>query len=61
VSLVFAYLGFVGSFVQPWALILFPIPLAVVNWIVIPFEETRLQKAFGGAYEEYCAKVRRWI
>ncbi len=61
VSLVLAYLGFAGSFVQPWALILLPIPLAVVNWIVIPFEEARLREAFGSAYEEYCAKVRRWI
>ena len=61
VSLLLAYLGFAGSFVQPWSLILLPIPLAIMNWIVIPFEEAGLQKTFGGAYEEYRAKVRRWI
>jgi protein-S-isoprenylcysteine O-methyltransferase Ste14 len=60
-SLILVYLGFVGSFVQPWSLILLPIPLAIVNWIVIPFEEAQLRKAFGSVYEEYCAKVRRWI
>lgn len=60
-SLVLAYLGFVGSFVQPWSLLLLPIPLMIVNWIVIPFEEARLREAFGSAYEDYCAKVRRWI
>lgn len=61
VSLVLAYLGFAGSFVQPWALILLPIPLAVLNWVVIPFEEARLRETFGSAYEGYCEKVHRWI
>ena len=61
VSLVLAYLGGAGLLVQPWPLIFLPVPVAVVNWIVIPFEESRLRGAFGSAYEEYCAKVRRWV
>jgi protein-S-isoprenylcysteine O-methyltransferase Ste14 len=33
----------------------------VVNGIVIPFEENRLQKNFGIEYEKYKASVRRWL
>ena len=61
VSLVLAYLGGAGLLVQFWPLLFLPVPLAILNWIVIPFEEARLREAFGSAYEEYCAKVRRWI
>lgn len=60
-SLALGYLGGVGFLVQPWPLILLPVPLAAVNWIVIPFEEKRLREAFGSAYETYCETVRRWI
>jgi protein-S-isoprenylcysteine O-methyltransferase Ste14 len=33
----------------------------VVNTIVIPFEEDRLQKNFGIEYERYKGSVRRWL
>jgi protein-S-isoprenylcysteine O-methyltransferase Ste14 len=33
----------------------------VVNTIIIPFEENRLQKNFGIEYERYKGSVRRWI
>jgi protein-S-isoprenylcysteine O-methyltransferase Ste14 len=33
----------------------------VVNTIVIPFEENRLQKNFGIEYERYKRSVRRWL
>lgn len=33
----------------------------VVNTIIIPFEENRLQKNFGIEYERYKASVRRWL
>ena len=33
----------------------------VVNGIIIPFEENRLQKNFGSAYERYKGSVRRWL
>jgi len=61
VSLVLAYLGGAGLLVSLWPLILLVVPLAVVNWIVIPFEEKRLREAFGNVYEAYCARTRRWI
>ncbi len=33
----------------------------VVNTIIIPFEENRLQKNFGVEYERYKGSVRRWL
>jgi len=33
----------------------------VVNTIIIPFEENRLQKNFGIEYERYKRSVRRWL
>ena len=33
----------------------------VVNTIIIPFEENRLQKNFGIEYEKYKESVRRWL
>jgi protein-S-isoprenylcysteine O-methyltransferase Ste14 len=33
----------------------------VVNTIIIPFEENRLQKNFGIEYERYKGSVRRWL
>jgi protein-S-isoprenylcysteine O-methyltransferase Ste14 len=33
----------------------------VVNSVVIPFEENRLQKNFGIDYERYKGSVRRWL
>jgi protein-S-isoprenylcysteine O-methyltransferase Ste14 len=33
----------------------------VVNSIIIPFEENRLQKNFGIEYEQYKGSVRRWL
>jgi protein-S-isoprenylcysteine O-methyltransferase Ste14 len=39
-----------------------PIPFfLVVNTIIIPFEENRLQKNFGIEYERYKESVRRWL
>ena len=41
--------------------------IAAVNFVVIvdsvhiPYEEARLQRAFGGWYSDYAASVRRWI
>jgi protein-S-isoprenylcysteine O-methyltransferase Ste14 len=33
----------------------------VVNTVIIPFEENRLQKNFGIEYERYKGSVRRWL
>jgi protein-S-isoprenylcysteine O-methyltransferase Ste14 len=60
-GLVLAYIGEAGLLVQFWPLIILPLVVAYVNWIVIPVEEARLKEDFGSEYEQYCAKVRRWI
>jgi len=31
------------------------------NFIIIPFEEAKMERQFGDAYRAYKAKVRRWI
>ena len=61
VSLSIAYLGEAGLLRQLWPILLLPLTVAYLNWIVIPVEEARLSEVFGGDYEHYRAKVRRWI
>ncbi len=48
-------LGSLSSLVAP------SICFAVLNFIVIPYEERRLSTLFGKVYQEYRNKVRRWI
>jgi protein-S-isoprenylcysteine O-methyltransferase Ste14 len=62
------YLGLVLVFVGVaflkglgWPLALLPIPVLVMDRVVIPFEENQLVRAFGDTYEAYRARVRRWI
>ena len=43
---------------------MFAVPVIVfciTNWVHIPFEEAKMHRQFGAAYEAYKAKVRRWI
>lgn len=60
-GLVVAYLGMAGLLTEPWTIALLPLPIAVLNALVIPFEEERLREIFGASFVDYCAKVRRWI
>lgn len=44
-----------------WVLLLLPAALRViVLWVIRP-EEAFLRERFGGAYEAYLARVRRWL
>lgn len=61
ISLTMIYLGEAGILAQVWPLLLLPLTVAYVHRIVIPVEEARLREVFGDAYEQYCARVRRWI
>ena len=61
VGLALIYLGVAGIQVQIWPVLVLPLLLIYVHRVVIPAEEARLREAFGDAYEQYCAKVRRWI
>lgn len=40
---------------------LLPVPILLMDRIVIPFEEAELRRTRGAAYDEYCARVRRWF
>jgi protein-S-isoprenylcysteine O-methyltransferase Ste14 len=61
VGLVIAYLGEAGILKQAWPILFLPLIVAYLNWVVIPVEEARLMEAFGTDYEQYRARVRRWI
>jgi protein-S-isoprenylcysteine O-methyltransferase Ste14 len=60
-SLVVVYLGAVALLMQFWSLLLLPVPVMIVNGIVIPTEESRLREKFGESFLAYCARVRRWL
>jgi protein-S-isoprenylcysteine O-methyltransferase Ste14 len=34
---------------------------ATANWAHIPFEEAKMRRQFGAAFEQYMRQVRRWI
>ena len=34
---------------------------ATANWVHIPFEEAKMRRQFGRAYDDFTHKVRRWI
>ncbi len=34
---------------------------AIANWVFIPFEEAKMRRQFGDAFDAYCGRVRRWI
>jgi protein-S-isoprenylcysteine O-methyltransferase Ste14 len=55
------YTGAALALGQVETLILVALPWALVNGIVIPFEEARLRETFGQTYVEYCRRVRRWL
>jgi protein-S-isoprenylcysteine O-methyltransferase Ste14 len=61
VGLVLAYLGEAGILRQVWPMFLLPLTVAYMNWVVIPVEEGKLKEVFGEAYEQYRARVRRWM
>ena len=60
-GLVLVYLGGCLLVTCVWPLLFLIIPVAILNQIVIPFEEASMRRAFGASYQAYCARVRRWI
>ena len=62
------YLGIVlvslGIALWAGSLPMFAVPLlafATANWVHIPFEEAKMRRQFGAAFDGYMAKVRRWM
>ena len=61
------YLGLVvlslGVAVATGATLMFVAPLlmfATANWVHIPFEEAKMRRQFGPAFNDYAPNVRRW-
>ncbi len=45
-----------------WPMFLAPIAIfATVSFVHIPFEEAKMRRQFGEAFDAYTRKVRRWI
>jgi len=60
-GLILGTLG-IATWIGAWPMFLVPIAIFVtVNWIHIPFEEAKMGRQFGAAYECYIEKVRRWV
>ena len=60
-GLVILTLG-IAIWVGAWPMFGAPIALfATANWGHIPFEEAKMGRQFGAAYNNYVARVRRWI
>ncbi|ATS22293.1 MULTISPECIES: methyltransferase family protein [Xanthomonas] len=60
-ALVLSYLGLCLQLGLLWAVALVPLPWLALQRYVIPFEEARLRAEFGRHYNDYCARVRRWV
>jgi protein-S-isoprenylcysteine O-methyltransferase Ste14 len=61
VGLVVLTLG-IAIWVGAWPMFGAPIALfATANWVHIPFEEAKMRRQFGAVYDNYVARVRRWI
>jgi len=62
------YLGLVtvtlgiAFWVGAWSMFLAPIAtFATANWVHVPFEEAKMRRQFGAAFDAYASKVRRWL
>jgi protein-S-isoprenylcysteine O-methyltransferase Ste14 len=60
-GLVCATLG-VAFWIGAWPMFLAPPAIfATANWVHIPFEEAKMRRQFGAAFDAYAGKVRRWM
>jgi len=60
-GLVLLTLG-IAFWVGAWPMLLAPLAtFATANWVHIPFEEAKMRRQFGEAYDVYCRDVRRWV
>ncbi|MBA3810914.1 MAG: isoprenylcysteine carboxylmethyltransferase family protein [Caulobacteraceae bacterium] len=60
-GLVVVSLG-IALWVGAWPMLAAPFAVfATANWVHIPFEEAKMRRQFGAAYDDYVGRVRRWI
>ena len=60
-ALALIYAGIAVLRDSPWAMLLLPLVMIVIQREVIEREERYLQRAFGEEYLDYKGKVRRWV
>ncbi|WP_306599324.1 isoprenylcysteine carboxylmethyltransferase family protein [Geothrix sp. 21YS21S-2] len=60
-SLVILLTGFALLLDSLWVLVLVPVLAGLLDRLIIPGEEARLQRIFGEVYTGYTRRVRRWI
>ena len=52
----------IAIWVGAWPMFGAPVALfATANWVHIPFEEAKMRRQFGALYDNYVARVRRWL
>ena len=61
VGLTLVYAGICAITTALLALLLLPIPLLIIDRLVIPMEERHMEEAFGSDYINYKTHVRRWL
>ena len=60
-GLVIVSLG-IAVWVGSWPMFLAPLAsFATSNWVHIPFEEAKMRRQFGEAFDAYVGRVRRWV
>jgi protein-S-isoprenylcysteine O-methyltransferase Ste14 len=60
-GLTIAALG-MAIWVGAWPMLLAPVAVFVTAALVhIPFEEAKMRRQYGEAYDAYCVRVRRWV
>lgn len=60
-GLVIVTLG-VATWLGAWPMFLVPVAMfATANWVHIPFEEAKMHRQFGRAFDDYVRAVRRWL
>lgn len=62
------YLGLVvlslgiAIWIGAWPMFIAPVAVfATANWVHIPFEEAKMRRQFQAEYDDYVARVRRWV
>ncbi len=60
-AFVLAHLGAGLAMNTLWHVVLLPAPLALLHYGVIAREERYLSRRFGDEYQQYRARVRRWL
>jgi len=60
-ALVLITLG-IAIWVGSWPMFLAPAASFITsNWVHIPFEEAKMRRQFGDAFDAYTERVRRWV